>query len=62
MVAGSYSSFSSRSLRLPVSDFTSSGQRVKLAALVPVPSLPFVWVLAVIQWYFTITSPSVRLF
>lgn len=42
MVAGSHSSLSSRSLRLLVSDFTSSGQRVKLAALVRVPSVPFV--------------------
>lgn len=41
MVAGSHSSLSSRSLRLLVSDFTSSGQRVKLAALVSAPSLPF---------------------
>lgn len=62
MVAGSHSSLSSRSLRLLVSDFTSSGQLVKLAALVLVPSLPFVVALTVPLWYFTLTSPFVRSF
>lgn len=45
MVAGSYSSFSSKTLMLPVSYFTSSGQRAKLSALGCVPSLPFVCVI-----------------
>lgn len=40
MVAGSYSSLSSKTLMLLVSYFTSSGQRAKLSALECVPSLP----------------------
>lgn len=41
-VAGSYSSLSSKTLMLPVSHFTSSGQRAKLTVLGYVPSLPSV--------------------
>lgn len=45
MVAGSYSSLSSKTLMLQVSYFTSSGQRAKLSALGYVPSLPLCYLL-----------------
>lgn len=44
IVAGSYSSFSSKTLMLLVSHFTSSGQQAKLTVLGYVPSLLFVYV------------------